>query len=55
MGKIQRDVAYVADPHPKQYLDFYWPDDEPQATVLFIHGGSLNESTVSADRGCICY
>jgi acetyl esterase/lipase len=38
------DVAYVDDPHPEQHLDFYWPAAIPSATVLFIHGGSLNES-----------
>ncbi len=39
-----RDVPYVSDAHPEQHLDFYWPTGGPEATVLFIHGGSLRES-----------
>jgi len=39
-----RDVAYVAEPHPEQHLDFDWPGGTPPATVLFVHGGSLQES-----------
>jgi len=39
-----RDVAYVADPHSEQHLDFSWPNGTPPATVLFVHGGSLQES-----------
>ena len=37
-------IAYVADPAPDQVLDFYWPATVPSATVLFIHGGSLQVS-----------
>lgn len=37
-------VAYVSEPHPEQYLDFYWPTNGARATVLFIHGGGLTES-----------
>ena len=39
-----RDVAYVEAPHAEQHLDFEWPGGAPRATVLFIHGGSLQES-----------
>jgi len=38
------DVAYVESPHAEQHLDFDWPGGTPPATVLFIHGGSLQES-----------
>lgn len=37
-------VPYVADGTADQVLDFYWPSGQPKATVLFIHGGSLQES-----------
>lgn len=38
-----RDVAYVDAPHAEQHLDFDWPGGKPLATVLFVHGGSLQE------------
>lgn len=41
---VERDVAYVPDPHPEQFLDFTWPAGGASATVLFVHGGSLQES-----------
>ena len=37
-------VPYVANATSDQVLDFYWPATTPSATVLFIHGGSLQES-----------
>jgi acetyl esterase/lipase len=37
-------VAYVPNGTPDQVLDFYWPQKTPTATVLFIHGGSLQQS-----------
>ena len=36
-------VQYVANASSDQFLDLYWPDKTPSATVLFIHGGSLQE------------
>ena len=38
------NVAYVPSGTPDQTLDFYWPAEKPNATVLFIHGGSLQEA-----------
>ncbi|HEX9798546.1 MAG TPA: alpha/beta hydrolase [Thermoanaerobaculia bacterium] len=38
------DHAYAENPHPEQHLDFHWPKTAPAATVLFIHGGSLQEN-----------
>ncbi len=43
------DVPYVASPHPEQHLDFHWPAETPEATVLFIHGGSLRENAERRD------
>jgi acetyl esterase/lipase len=37
-------IAYVSDGTSDQVLDLYWPASVPSATVLFIHGGSLQES-----------
>ncbi|MCI0486614.1 MAG: alpha/beta hydrolase [Blastocatellia bacterium] len=42
--EVLKNVQYVKDGLPDQTLDFYWPGQKPKATVLFIHGGSLNES-----------
>jgi acetyl esterase/lipase len=43
-----RDVPYAPNPHPEQHLDFDWPATPggapPPATILFVHGGSLQES-----------
>lgn len=38
------NVAYVANGTSDQTLDFYWPAGKADATVLFIHGGSLQEA-----------
>lgn len=43
-AEVLKDVPYVANGGPDQVLDFYWPASAPKATVLFIHGGSLQES-----------
>jgi acetyl esterase/lipase len=37
----QLDVPYVAGGGPKQQLDLYVPDGKGFATVLLVHGGSL--------------
>lgn len=37
-------IAYVAGGTPDQVMDVSWPPGRPSATVLFIHGGSLQES-----------
>lgn len=37
-------IAYADGAHPEQVLDLWWPDARPDATVLFVHGGSLDES-----------
>lgn len=42
--RMERDIPYASDPHPEQHLDLHWPPGSPAATVLFVHGGSLNES-----------
>lgn len=42
--EVERNVAYVADPHPEQHLDISWPAVEPWAAVVFLHGGGLDES-----------
>ena len=39
-----RDVAYVDDAESEQHMDVFWPPSQARATVLFIHGGSLQES-----------
>ncbi|HEY6136949.1 MAG TPA: alpha/beta hydrolase [Thermoanaerobaculia bacterium] len=39
----ERDVPYVESPASEQRFDIFWPTGVPKATVLFIHGGSLNE------------
>jgi len=42
---VEKDVPYVADPHPEQHLDFHWPQgEEVPATVLFLHGGGMDEA-----------
>jgi acetyl esterase/lipase len=41
---VDRDVPYVVDARPEQHLDFHWPPGAPSASVLFVHGGSLEES-----------
>lgn len=41
---VERDLPYVAEPHPEQTLDLHWPEARPVATVLFVHGGGLSES-----------
>jgi acetyl esterase/lipase len=42
--EVLKDVPYVQNGGPDQVLDFYWPATKPAAAVLFIHGGSLQES-----------
>ena len=37
-------IAYVAGGVPDQTLDFHSPAKAPSAAVIFIHGGSLQES-----------
>lgn len=37
-------IAYVPDGGPDQVMDVDWPPARPSATILFIHGGSLQES-----------
>jgi acetyl esterase/lipase len=41
---IARGVAYAHDGGPDQVMDLFWTAKTPIATVLFIHGGSLQES-----------
>ena len=41
---ILKNVAYVPDAGPDQRMDIYWTPKVPAATVLFIHGGSLQEA-----------
>ncbi len=41
---IERDMSYVSDGLPDQRMDVYWPENAPSAAILFIHGGSLQES-----------
>lgn len=38
------DLPYVENGSPEQTMDIFWPRKRPSATVLFIHGGSLQES-----------
>lgn len=40
----QKDIPYVKDGSADQVMDFYWPASKPSASVLFIHGGSLQQS-----------
>ena len=37
-------IAYVAGGSSDQTMDVHWTGETPRATVLFIHGGSLQES-----------
>ena len=37
-------VRYAANGTPEQVMDVYWPSTRATATILFIHGGSLQES-----------
>src|SRR5258708_33413746 len=37
-------IPYVQNGTPDQVMDVYWTAAKPKATVLFIHGGSLQES-----------
>src|SRR4030095_16389680 len=39
-----KTVAYVPNGTPDQVMDVFWTPGKPTATVLFIHGGSLQES-----------
>ena len=36
--------SYAPNGTPDQVMDIYWPTSRPTATVLFIHGGSLQQS-----------
>ncbi len=38
------NLLYAPGGGPDQMMDLYWPAARPTATVLFIHGGSLQES-----------
>lgn len=42
-GRAQT-VPYVEHGTPDQVMDVYWPKTKPTATILFVHGGSLQES-----------
>lgn len=37
-------VSYAEHGSADQVMDVYWPRTKPAATILFIHGGSLQES-----------
>jgi acetyl esterase/lipase len=37
-------VGYADNGTPDQVMDIHWPSSQPTATILFIHGGSLQES-----------
>jgi acetyl esterase/lipase len=39
-----RNIPYVEKGGPEQVMDLSWPGAKPKATVLFIHGGSLEEA-----------
>jgi acetyl esterase/lipase len=39
-----KNIPYVENGGPDQVMDLSWPRTRPKATVLFIHGGSLEES-----------
>ena len=41
---VLKAVPYVQDGTPDQVMDVYWTAAKPKATVLFIHGGSLQQS-----------
>src|SRR5260221_886695 len=43
-------VSYVANRTADQVMDVYWTAGRPKATVLFIHGGSLEMA--GERRGC---
>ena len=38
-----KSIPYVENGGPDQVMDLSWPGTRPKATVLFIHGGSLEE------------
>lgn len=41
---VSKNVAYVLNGTPDQVMDIFWAPGRPTATVLFIHGGSLQEA-----------
>ena len=43
-SSTQLAVPYVVGGTSEQVMDVFWPNAIPAATVLFIHGGSLQES-----------
>lgn len=43
-GHVDTGVRYVAGAGAEQVMDMHWPVGAPAAAVLFIHGGSLQES-----------
>jgi acetyl esterase/lipase len=43
---VHRDLAYVADPHPRQRLDLYLPPhDAPLPLIVWIHGGAFRRGS----------
>jgi acetyl esterase/lipase len=42
--ELLRDVEYATPAHPEQRFDLHWPAATPRAVILFVHGGSLQES-----------
>jgi acetyl esterase/lipase len=38
-----KNISYVENGGPDQVMDLSWPGATPKATVLFIHGGGLDE------------
>jgi acetyl esterase/lipase len=43
-GPVDRGVPYAVEAVTDQVMDVFWPSASPTAAVLFIHGGSLQES-----------
>ncbi|MFL6259309.1 MAG: alpha/beta hydrolase [Thermoanaerobaculia bacterium] len=39
-----KNIPYVENGGPDQVMDLSWPRTAPKATILFIHGGSLEEA-----------
>lgn len=42
--EFEGDVPYVAGPHLEQHMDLHWSEGPFDATVLFVHGGGLDEN-----------
>lgn len=43
-ARVERDIAYVEGAGPERRLDLHLPEGAGFPTVVFFHGGSLNES-----------